>query len=141
MGESIYDHPFQWGSKRIGPDLARVGGKYPNLWHFNHMRNPREVSPGSTMPDYPWLYTDKTDVGALPNKISVQRKIGVPYPAMTDESITKDVAAQEQMITADLKAAGAETQPDREIVALISYLQKIGKAELVAQPETKTAKR
>ena len=83
MGESIYDHPYQWGSKRTGPDLARQGGKYPNSWHYFHMRDPRQISPGSTMPDYPWLFTSKTDTAALPSKLSVQRKIGVPYAPMT----------------------------------------------------------
>src|SRR6187455_3794439 len=89
LGESIYDHPFQWGSKRTGPDLARQGGKYPNSWHYFHMRDPRQISPGSTMPDYPWLFTDKTDTAALPNKLSVQRRIGVPYPRMSADEIQR----------------------------------------------------
>jgi cytochrome c oxidase cbb3-type subunit I/II len=131
MGESIYDHPFQWGSKRTGPDLARVGGKYPNSWHYFHMRDPRQISPGSTMPDYVWLYTDKTDTAALPSKLRVQRQIGVPYAPMTDEEIQQSCDTQAGAIAADLKTAGAEVAPDREIVALISYLQKLGKAEKI----------
>ncbi|HEX4086850.1 MAG TPA: cytochrome-c oxidase, cbb3-type subunit I [Chthoniobacteraceae bacterium] len=135
LGESIYDHPFQWGSKRIGPDLARIGGKYPDVWHFEHMQNPRNVTPGSIMPNYPWLYTDKTDVDALPNKIAVQRIIGVPYPAsLTSDAISRSVDAQERSIVSDLKNQGALIQPDREIVALIAYLQKVGKSEKVATP-------
>ena len=134
LGESIYDHPFQWGSKRTGPDLAREGGKYPNSWHFFHMRDPRQISPGSTMPDYPWLFTDKTDTGALPSKLAVQRRIGVPYAPMTGAEIQQSCDTQGDVIAADLKAAGAEVPPDREIVALISYLQKLGKAEKVAPP-------
>src|SRR6187399_1321795 len=86
-GEFVYDHPFQWGSKRTGPDLARVGGKYPHSWHYNHMLDPSSMAPGSTMPDYPWLFTDKTDTGALPSKLAVQRKIGVPYPPINDAEI------------------------------------------------------
>ncbi len=140
LGESIYDHPYQWGSKRIGPDLAREGGKYPNSWHFFHMKDPRQISPGSTMPTYPWLYTDKTDTAALPNKLSVQRKIGVPYRPMTDAEIQKNCDVQAAGIVADLKAAGAEIAPDREIVAVISYLQKLGKSEIVAPADApKTA--
>lgn len=136
MGESIYDHPFQWGSKRIGPDLAREGGKYPNMWHYQHMNNPRQITPGSTMPNFPWLFTDKTDVNALPNKIAVQRRLGVPFPEMTPEQISEQVTTQENAIINDLKTGGAEAEPDREIVALIAYLQKLGKSERVhATPE------
>ena len=75
LGESIYDHPFQWGSKRTGPDLARIGGKYNNAWHYNHMLNPRQLSEGSNMPNYPWLIDKKTDIKALPKKIAVQRHL------------------------------------------------------------------
>ncbi|MBI3556274.1 MAG: cytochrome-c oxidase, cbb3-type subunit I [Deltaproteobacteria bacterium] len=77
--ESMYDHPFQWGSKRIGPDLARIGGKYPDLWHYRHMADPREVTPKSIMPAYPWLFQDKTDFAVLSKKLSVMRTLGVPY--------------------------------------------------------------
>jgi cytochrome c oxidase cbb3-type subunit I/II len=141
LGESIYDHPFQWGSKRIGPDLAREGGKYPNLWHFNHMRNPRDVTPGSIMPNYPWLYTDQTAVEILPRKIEVMRKLGVPYPPATEEEIQASVELQEKGIVDDLRKAGAAIEPDREIVAVIAYLQKLGKSEKVTSkgatgPET-----
>jgi cytochrome c oxidase cbb3-type subunit I/II len=131
IGESIYDYPYQWGSKRTGPDLAREGGKYPNSWHYFHMRDPRQISPGSTMPVYPWLFKDKTDVLALPDKIAVQRRLGVPFPAMTDADIGKAVDTQAAAIVADLKNTGAELPPDREIVALIAYLQKLGKSEKV----------
>jgi len=140
LGESIYDHPFQWGSKRTGPDLAREGGKYPSIWHYHHMRDPRQISPGSTMPNYPWLYTDKTDVAALPSKIAVQRRLGVPFAPMTEEQLTESVTKQEQTIATDLHTAGAEVPPDREIVALISYLQKLGKSEPVAPPSSSPAK-
>jgi len=98
------------------------------------MRDPRQISPGSTMPDYPWLFKDKTDVAALPNKLAVQRKLGVPYGAMTDVEIERSCSTQSGTIAADLKNAGAEVPADREIVALISYLQKLGKAEKVPAP-------
>jgi cytochrome c oxidase cbb3-type subunit I/II len=132
LGESIYDYPFQWGSKRTGPDLARVGSKYPNIWHYRHMENPRSVSAGSTMPNYPWLLTKATDTGALPGKISVQRMLGVPYPAWSPAEVFANVDAQAKAIADDLRAAGTSVAPDREIVALIAYLQKLGKFETVA---------
>ena len=134
LGESIYDHPFQWGSKRTGPDLARVGSKYPNIWHLRHMEDPRAISVGSNMPNYPWLFTSPTDVAALPGKIAVQRQLGVPYPAWTDAQITADVNQQAKAIVEDLKTAGGVIAPDKQIVALIAYLQKLGKYETVAPP-------
>ena len=132
LGESIYDHPFQWGSKRTGPDLARVGGKYPNLWHFRHMEDPRSISAGSNMPNYPWLNKNKTDVAALDSKIAVMRQLGVPYPNWSMQEIVAQVDAQASGITADLRGNDAYTAPDREIVALIAYLQKLGKSQSVA---------
>jgi cytochrome c oxidase cbb3-type subunit I/II len=139
LGESIYDHPFQWGSKRTGPDLARVGGKYPNLWHYRHMENPRSVSADSNMPNYPWLFQNKTDVAALPNKLAVLRKLGVPYPETSDTALRAQVDTQAKQIAADLRASDAYVAPDREIVALIAYLQKLGKSSPVA-PRTAAAK-
>jgi cytochrome c oxidase cbb3-type subunit I/II len=132
MGESIYDYPYQWGSKRTGPDLAREGGRYPNSWHFFHMRDPRQISPGSTMPNYPWLFTDKTDIASLRKKIEVQCMLGVPFTEKTKDEIAKSCLDQGSSIVADLKTAGAESESDREIIALIAYLQKLGKSEAVA---------
>jgi cytochrome c oxidase cbb3-type subunit I/II len=138
LGESIYDHPYQWGSKRNGPDLARVGSKYPNVWHLRHMEDPRSISVGSNMPPYPWLLTNATDYDALPAKLSAQRTLGVPYPAWTPAQIRANVDAQAKAIAADLKAAGAFVAPEKEIVALIAYLQHLGKSESVA-PVAKSA--
>ncbi len=132
LGESIYDHPYQWGSRRTGPDLARVGGKYPNVWHLRHMEDPRAISVGSNMPTYPWLLTNATDVAALPSKISVQRTLGVPYPNWTPEQIDSRVTEQAKGIAADLKTAGAYVAPEKEIVAVIAYLQVLGKSESLA---------
>ena len=131
LGESIYDHPFQWGSKRTGPDLARVGGKYPDVWHYRHMENPRSISVGSNMPNYPWLLADPLDLSSMPSKISVQRRLGVPYPNWTPEQITERVQTQAKGIADSLKQDGVTVAPDREIIALISYLQKLGKFETV----------
>lgn len=125
--ESMYDHPFQWGSKRIGPDLARVGGKYPDLWHFRHMRDPREVVPGSIMPVYPWLYRDKIDFAVMKKKVSVMKMLGVPY---TDSDLAlADVLAKEEAerIATGLISEGAPADTSsKEIVALIAYLQRLG---------------
>jgi cytochrome c oxidase cbb3-type subunit I/II len=134
LGESIYDHPYQWGSKRNGPDLARVGGKYPHLWHLRHMEDPRSVSVGSNMPPYPWLLTNDTDVAALPAKLSVQRTLGVPYPNWTPEQIKARVDAQAKGIADELRKNGAYVAPEKEIVALIAYLQHLGKSEPVPGP-------
>jgi len=126
LGESIYDYPFQWGSKRTGPDLARVGGKYPDVWHLRHMEDPRSISPGSNMPNYPWLLTSDTDVAALPAKINVQRTLGVPYGPLSPQQIFDGVEEQSKAIAKNLRASGAYVAPSREIVALIAYLQKLG---------------
>ena len=135
LGESIYDYPYQWGSKRTGPDLARVGGKYPNVWHLRHMEDPRSVSVGSNMPSYPWLLTNDTDVAALPSKIRVQRMLGVPYGPLSAQQIFDQVNEQAKSIAADLRTAGAYVAPEKEIIALTAYLQKLGKFEPVA-PKT-----
>ena len=131
LGESIYDHPFQWGSRRTGPDLARVGGKYPHVWHLRHMEDPRAISVGSNMPAYPWLLTNDTDVAALPNRLAVQRTLGVPYPEQTPAEVRAQVDRQARAIADELRAAGATVEPGREIIALIAYLQRLGRSEEV----------
>ncbi len=131
LGESIYDHPFQWGSKRNGPDLARVGGKYPNVWHLRHLENPRSISAGSNMPNFPWLLSNELDASTISRKIAVQRQLGVPYPQWTDAEIASSMDTQEKLIARDLRESGAYVAPDREIVALIAYLQQLGHFESV----------
>ncbi len=131
LGESIYDHPYQWGSKRTGPDIARIGGKYPDIWHFRHMENPRSISVGSNMPNYPWLFKKHTDVAALPAKINVQRMLGVPYGPLTAQQIFDSVTTQSKGIAKGLRDSGAYVAPEKEIVALIAYLQKLGQFEKV----------
>lgn len=125
--ESMYDRPFQWGSKRTGPDLARVGKKYTNLWHFNHMIDPRSITPKSIMPNYPWLVEKNTDFVVLRKKFSVLKYLGVPYD--DDVVANADIHAQKQAqdIAADLEANGAPKGLEKkEIVALIAYLQSLG---------------
>jgi cytochrome c oxidase cbb3-type subunit I/II len=128
VGEFIYDHPFLWGSKRTGPDLHRVGGKYPDAWHYNHMENPRNPSPGSIMPAYPWLLTQTIETNALPGRLKALRRVGVPYPpGYENGDAQKEMAAQAAKVVQGL-AIGSITNsaPDREIVALIAYLQRLG---------------
>jgi len=109
-GESVYDHPFQWGSKRTGPDLARVGGKYNDEWHRVHLINPRDLVPESNMPAYPWLDKDLVDAQSLPSHMKALRLVGVPY---TD---------------AQIAAAAQEVTGKTEMDAVIAYLQVLGLA-------------
>jgi len=125
-GEFIYDHPFQWGSKRTGPDLARVGGKYPDSWHYNHMQDPQSMSPGSIMPSYTWLYENKIDTAITPAKIRAMTTLGVPYAKGYDQQANADLMTQAKKIQAGLKAEKLEIPANAEIVALIAYLQRIG---------------
>jgi cytochrome c oxidase cbb3-type subunit I/II len=125
-GEFVYDHPFQWGSKRTGPDLLRVGGKYPDSWHYNHMLDPGSMSPGSIMPSYPWLLDNPLDTATTAAKIRAMQTLGVPYEKGFDMLANEKLVEQSNTIAARLKKDGIETMPDREIVALISYLQRLG---------------
>jgi len=134
LGESIYDYPYQWGSKRNGPDLARVGSKYPNVWHLRHMEDPRSISAGSNMPSYASMLVNKTDLAALPSKLAVQRKLGVPYPNWTPEQIERRAKEQAETVARDLREAGALVSPDKEIVAMIAYLQTLGRSEFAVAP-------
>jgi cytochrome c oxidase cbb3-type subunit I/II len=127
LGESIWDHPFQWGSKRNGPDLARVGGKYNDAWHYDHLDNPRNISVGSNMPSYTWLKENSTDYAALTSKIRVQRLLGVPFPAWSPAMIDSIAKEQAKAIAKELRTQGRYVDPDREVVALIAYLQTLGK--------------
>jgi cytochrome c oxidase cbb3-type subunit I/II len=126
LGESIYDYPFQWGSKRTGPDLAREGGKRPNVWHYDHMLNPENVSPGSNMPPYPWLFDRDVDFSLSPGRLRALRRLGVPYPDWHDSEVIARMDAQAAAIVADLAANYRASEPRRQIVALIAYLQKLG---------------
>jgi cytochrome c oxidase cbb3-type subunit I/II len=132
--ESMYDRPFQWGSKRTGPDLARVGGKYPDLWHYRHMRKPREVIAQSIMPAYPWLYENTVDFDSLPKKLDVMKFLGVPYSDYQVKFAARDAKAHAEQIAKELAEQGAEEgMADKEIVALIAYLQALGKMNIEEQ--------
>ncbi len=125
-GEYVYDHPFLWGSRRTGPDLHRVGGKYPNLWHYLHMDNPRTMSPGSIMPQYSWLLTQDLDTSTTAAKIRAMQTLGVPYPKGFENTANDILRQQADSIAVDLQRNKVPAEPNKEIIALIAYLQRLG---------------
>ncbi|RYU95458.1 cytochrome-c oxidase, cbb3-type subunit I [Emticicia agri] len=125
-GEFVYDHPFLWGSKRTGPDLHRLGKKYPDSWHYNHMMDPTTMSPGSIMPPYPWLLENDYDKELLPAKIKAMRTLGVPYPEGYENIAVAEAEKQAADIAKSLADAKIKTSSDKEIIALIAYLQRLG---------------
>jgi len=125
-GEFVYDHPFLWGSKRTGPDLHREGGKYSNAWHFNHLLDPTTMSPGSIMPPYPWLIDQKLDISTTASKISAMRTLGVPYEEDFEDIANQKLTEQAEMISRNLAADNIKVKSDREIIAVIAYLQRLG---------------
>lgn len=138
-GEFVYDHPFQWGSKRTGPDLAREGGKRNNSWHYDHMIRPKDISPGSIMPAYPWMKENDLDLSIIDKKIRAMQTLGVPYEEGYDKKAKADAEAQALEIAKDIvnnmpdavkKGINVEAKINelkkKEIVALIAYLQRLG---------------
>ncbi len=127
-GEFIYDRPFLWGSKRTGPDLHRLGGKYSDSWHYNHMLEPTSTSPGSIMPPYPWLFKDDLNTSHTAKKIKVLRTLGTPYPEGYEEEVEADMQKQAQTIVTSLEKDGIEQEnlEEKEIIAVIAYLQRLG---------------
>ncbi|MBS3946202.1 MAG: cytochrome-c oxidase, cbb3-type subunit I [Melioribacter sp.] len=126
-GEYVYDHPFLWGSKRTGPDLHRVGGKYSNLWHYLHFEDPRQMSPGSIMPRYPWLLTQILDTSTTAAKISALRSVGVDYEKGYEKFANEDLVKQANLIADDLINNGVPADWNTDVIALIAYLQRLGK--------------
>ncbi len=125
-GEYVYDHPFQLGSRRTGPDLARVGSKYPDSWHFEHMADARQTSDGSIMPKYPWLFEWTIDPAQTQATMLALSRVGVPYTEAQIASAPADMKTQATKIVTGLTAAGYDTTEDKEIVAVIAYLQQLG---------------
>lgn len=126
-GEFVYDFPSQWGSKRTGPDIHRIGGKYPDLWHYNHMLDPRSTSPGSIMPSYPWLESQKADLAILPRKLKVMQQLGVPYSDEEVSTAIQDAKTQSKSYFDSLAKDKNNVPEDSELIALIAYLQRLGK--------------
>ncbi len=125
-GEYVYDHPFLWGSKRTGPDLMREGGKYPNSWHYHHMIDPRTMSPGSIMPAYDWLAEQNIDMETTPKKLQAMQTLGVPYTNEEIASGNDDLMKQANAITQNLKSDGIAIESNKELIAVIAYLQRMG---------------
>jgi len=130
-GEGIYDRPFLWGSRRTGPDLARVGGRYPDSWHWIHFRNPRDVEPRSNMPAFAFLLERELDLALVSRKLEVLRWIGHPYDDRQIRDAAADARAQMAEVAESLRGDGielSERQARSEALALIAYLQSLGRA-------------
>jgi cytochrome c oxidase cbb3-type subunit I/II len=129
----VYDRPFQWGSRRIGPDLHRIGGKYPHLWHVRHMQDPASITPGSIMPSYAWMLGAKTDFGSVQARVDAMLMLGVPYGKLIDraEGVAREQAREiaEEIVAQGGPAGLADTQ----VVAITAYLQRLG-ADLFKAP-------
>ncbi len=125
-GEYVYDHPFLWGSKRTGPDLMRIGGKYPDSWHYHHMMDPRTMSPGSIMPKYQWLADQDIDVSTTIKKLKAMKTLGVPYTQYEIDNANNSLAEQAKIISDNLKKEGIALDSQKEMIAIIAYLQRMG---------------
>jgi cytochrome c oxidase cbb3-type subunit I/II len=136
-GESVYDRPFLFGSRRTGPDLARVGGKYPDSWHWYHLEDPRRIEPRSNMPSFAFLLATPLDTSLTSRKLAVLRRLGHPYGEREIANAGRDALAQAGVVAARLRAEGVElgaTGERSEAVALIAYLQGLGRALREAPP-------
>jgi cytochrome c oxidase cbb3-type subunit I/II len=136
-GESVFDHPFQWGSRRIGPDLAREGGKQSALWHVRHFQDPINITPGSIMPRFPWLLENRIDFDVIPRRMAAMRTLGVPY---SDDEIRQGAAAARRQAAQIAKKIADDKGPaqldEREVVALIAYVDRLGRDLFAAPPQT-----
>ena len=141
IGEFVYDHPFQWGSRRTGPDLARTGVITGNMyktasWHYNHFMDPQRMNEQSIMPKYDWFAIKDIDLDMIPAKIRAMQTLGVPYEEGFDERAIDDLKAQAQIIADDLKQSGIEIEPTKQMIAMIAYLHKLGR-DITPVVETK----
>jgi len=127
LEEFTYDRPFQWGSKRTGPDLHRVGGKYPNLWHYQHMRDPRSIAPASNMPPYEFLARERVDFSRTGAKLKVLQRLGTPYSSDEISWAAEIARSQASLIAQDLEEQGVTVDPQSRLVAIIAYLQRLGR--------------
>jgi cytochrome c oxidase cbb3-type subunit I/II len=127
-GEFVYDHPFQWGSRRIGPDLAREGGKQSHDWHVRHLENPRQLIAQSIMPAYPHMLTKPLDFDAIQSRVSVMAMLGVPYGEAVKHGRAAELAREQaRQVASDLVAQGGYPGlEDKQIIAVVAYLQRLG---------------
>jgi len=140
-GEFVYDHPFLWGSKRTGPDLHRLGGKYPDSWHYHHMNEPTSMSPGSVMPAYPWLVEQDLGTSQTTDKLKAMKTLGVPYEDLEISEAQADLEKQARSIAANLAKEGIQVSHNKEIVAMIAYMQRLGVDIKAEQTQSTTATR
>jgi len=149
-GESVYEHPFLWGSRRIGPDLAREGGKYPDLWHVRHFENPRAISPKSLMPSYRHLLTNDLDFDRIQRRVDAMAMLGVPYADAVNKAPAMARTQAERIAQSIVQGGGDAGYQSKEIIAMIAYMQRLGRdarglspAEIISRPpgagETKAA--
>jgi cytochrome c oxidase cbb3-type subunit I/II len=143
-GEFVYDHPFQWGSRRIGPDLHRVGGKYPHLWHVRHMLDPRAITEGSIMPEYGWMLEKPTDFSVIQPRVDAMAMLGVPYGEAV--KVAEPLARLQAKEIADeiVKQGGPAGLEDKQIIPMVAYLQRLGTdiknaSPPASEPEIKAA--
>jgi cytochrome c oxidase cbb3-type subunit I/II len=134
LADSQFDHPFQWGSKRTGPDLAREGGKYPDSWHYKHLVDPRSISPGSNMPPYTHFTTQSIDFAHTATKVSAMKSLGVPYTREEVDSAEHDAREQAKSVARNLATEGIDVRDDGEMVAVVAYLQRLGRAPVTNGP-------
>jgi cytochrome c oxidase cbb3-type subunit I/II len=130
-GEGAYDRPFLWGSRRTGPDLARVGGKYPHSWHWRHLEDPRALEPRSNMPAFEFMLRTPLDTSLSSRRLSALRRLGHPYSDAEVENAERDALAEAERIAAALRAEGvalSDVEARSEGIALIAYLQSLGRA-------------
>jgi cytochrome c oxidase cbb3-type subunit I/II len=139
-GEFVYDHPFLWGSRRIGPDLARIGGKYPDLWHVRHFANPPEITAKSIMPPYPWLLTQRIDFDGIQAKVDAMAMLGVPYGEAINNAPELARRQAAQMAAVIAAQGGPADLADREVVAITAYLQRLGQDIKLVQAAAPGAK-
>lgn len=141
-GEGVYERPFLYGSRRTGPDLSRVGGKYPSSWHWIHLRNPREIEPRSNMPAYAFLLEQELDLSLTQRKLGVLASLGHPYSEAEIQSAVADATAQAEQVVAALAADGqklSDAERKSEAIALIAYLQRLGQDLKKAPPAVASA--
>ena len=139
LADSAFDHPFQWGSKRTGPDLAREGGRYPSLWHYKHMVDPRAITEGSNMPSFAHLEHEPLDVARTADKLRAMRTVGVPYTDRDIDRAPDDLRAQAAAVVKELEADGVKAAPETQMIAIIAYLQRVGRQKGVTEPDKNPA--
>jgi cytochrome c oxidase cbb3-type subunit I/II len=141
-GESVYEHPFLWGSRRIGPDLAREGGKYPDLWHVRHFENPRAVTAKSIMPAYAHFLTKPLDFDGIQRRVDAMAMVGVPYGDALNKAPGMARAQAQQIAAVITEQGGPAGLEDKQIIAMVAYMQRLGRdIKVTTTADNRTATR